>query len=423
LIIGAGIAGLAAARDLQAAGVDVVVLEARHRIGGRIWTDRSSGTALDMGASWIHGTRRNPLSDLAEQADLTPAVTDWNNDGQYDTYGTPDPISNAAYRRWRRVLRQSLRATRRQTPDASVQSAIDAADRSGAMAFLNRRQRGYLLNTEIEHEFAADAADLSIRSIEEGDEFGGEEVLLREGYDGIVALLAQGITIELDTVVDRVEYGDFGVRAVSDQRTFEAETAVVTLPLGVLKAGTVTFAPPLPQRKQEAIRALGMGVLDKVWLGFPRVFWDPEVDALGYLSRPPGQFAEWINLWSHMGQPFLLAFNAASYGATTESLEDAEIVAAAMTVLRTMYGPGIPEPEIVRISRWRADPFARGSYSYLPPTARPRHRRDLAEPVRQRLFFAGEATSMEYPATVHGAYLSGLRAAAEIRARLSLAVR
>lgn len=110
-----------------------------------------------------------------------------------------------------------------------------------------------------------------------------------------------------------------------------------------------------------------------------------------------------------------MAFHAGDYGTTIEALSDDEIIDEAMQVLRTVYGTGVPEPLATRITRWDSDPFARGSYSYLPPGAKPVHRRRLARPVKGRLFFAGEATSCEYPAPVHGAYLSGLRAAKEIK--------
>jgi monoamine oxidase len=190
----------------------------------------------------------------------------------------------------------------------------------------------------------------------------------------------------------------------------------VTLPQGVLKAGYVTFSPALPEEKLRAIERMRMGILNKVYLRFPRIFWPEEPDMLGYVSERKGEWTEWLNIAHYTGQPVLLAFNAADYGRAIEDLTDDEIVAAAMATLRTMFGDDIPEPEAALITRWGADPYAHGSYSFMALGANPDHYDDLAAPVGGRVFFAGEATSADFAATVHGAYLSGLRAAEEILA-------
>jgi monoamine oxidase len=157
-----------------------------------------------------------------------------------------------------------------------------------------------------------------------------------------------------------------------------------------------------------------MGLLNKTYLRFPEVFWDKEHDLLGHIAERKGEWAEWLNIYKYTGQPILLGFNAGRYGRQIEKLSDREIVAAAMKTLRSLYGAKIPDPEAWLITRWAGDPLAGGSYSYLPPGATEGDRAALAQPVGGRLFFAGEATSVEYPATVHGALLSGRRAAKEI---------
>ena len=112
---------------------------------------------------------------------------------------------------------------------------------------------------------------------------------------------------------------------------------MVTLPLGALKAGDVEFAPALPPNKQQALSRLGMGVLDRLWLRFPRVFWDNDADLLGYVSPTKGHWCEWYNLAKHTGEPILLGFNAATHARELEQLSDAEVVAEAMSVLRLLY--------------------------------------------------------------------------------------
>ena len=416
VVVGGGIAGVTAARDLHDAGYDVVVLEAKDHLGGRMWTDRSSGWALDLGASWIHGVNGNPITALADQLDLERVPTDYDNSAEYDFDGTPEPLTDTQVDRWESTFTAYARRYLRSNPDATVQAIIDDARRSGDLDFLSDRQLDFLVNTELEHDSAADAALMAVRTLDEGKEFRGNDVIFPEGYDAIITAMADGLTVELNTVVLAIEYGKFGVRVITSRGTFEGDRAVVTLPLGVLKSGDVSFTPALPKQKRKAIDALAMGVLNKVWLVFPRVFWDADVHLLGYLSQTKGHFSEWFSISRHTGDPVLVAFNAGTYGTQVEALTDAQIVSAAMQVLRSIYGAGIPEPEATRITRWNSDPYAYGSYSYLPPGARPVHRRRLARAVKGRLFFAGEATS-EYSATVHGAHLSGLRAAKEVKRR------
>ncbi|MSO79757.1 MAG: hypothetical protein EXQ79_09160 [Acidimicrobiia bacterium] len=151
-------------------------------------------------------------------------------------------------------------------------------------------------------------------------------------------MLGDGLDIRLGHVARTIEWGTEGVRVLTDQGMFPAAHAIVTLPLGVLKSGAVSFAPALPRAKQRAIARLGSGVLDKLWLRFPRVFWDADVDVIGYVSPTKGQWCEWYDLSRHTGEPVLLGFNAATYARELERRSDAKVVADAMGVLRTIYG-------------------------------------------------------------------------------------
>jgi monoamine oxidase len=234
------------------------------------------------------------------------------------------------------------------------------------------------------------------------------------GYGQIATGLAQGLDVRVKSQVKRVEYSDREVRVATDQDLFTAGKVIVTLPLGVLKSGAVTFAPALPDEKMKAIRRLGMGVLDKVYLRFPQVFWPKESDVLGVISQAKGEWAAWINYYRYTGQPILAALNAGNFAKTLEGLANQEIVNAAMKVLRQIYGRSISDPERFIITRWGADPFSLGAYSSIPPLATGQDYDTLAAPLGDRVFFAGEATSRTYPATVHGAFLSGEREARRI---------
>ena len=246
-------------------------------------------------------------------------------------------------------------------------------------------------------------------------EFEGEDAVLLEGYSVVIDALAEGVPIETGQPVTEITATSDTVTVTTASGSFTGDAVIVTLPLGVLQADTVSFEPVLPTAKQEAIESLQMGVLDKVFLRFPTVFWDPDVDWIEYIPDSPDEWAEWVSFARPTGQPVLLGFTAADFARRMEAASDAEIVASAMTTLRTIYGPDIPDPIGYQITRWAADPFALGSYSFNSLGAHPRMRDALAAPAG-RVFFAGEATEREFFGTVHGAYLSGVRAANDVLA-------
>jgi monoamine oxidase len=417
IVVGAGAAGLGAARLLQEEGYDVIILEGRKRSGGRVWTDYSwPGSPLDLGASWIHGSKGNPLTELAKEFKVKTLPTDYDALLIYTPQGKPltDDEQDKLTTRFEALLEAVDEAREEAEEDMSLQAAFDHALTGQNLSLRQKLELNYAINTLIEHEYAADVADLSLFYWDEGDDFAGGDVLFPGGYDQIIKGLAKGLEIKLEHVVQKVEYDQTGVTLTTNRGVFEAKRAVITLPLGVLKQGSVEFSPPLPAAKRAAIQRLGMGLLNKLYLRFPKAFWAEEPEFLDYIPNRKGEWAEWLNIYHYTGQPILVGFNAGRYGRQIEKLTNQEIIKAALGTLRTIYGASIPDPEAWLITRWVADPFAGGSYSYLPPNASSEDRDALAEPVADRLFFAGEATSRQYPATVHGALLSGRRAAKQI---------
>ena len=200
----------------------------------------------------------------------------------------------------------------------------------------------------------------------------------------------------------------------TDTGVFNGDQAVVTLPLGVLKAGGINFSPGLPSEKIGAIERLEMGLLNKLILKFPYIFWPETTAFLGFSEDVLGENSVFLNLVPEYQQPVLLGFSGAGAAQNIEAMTDREITARAMLKLRRVYGANIPEPEDILVTRWGQDPFTFGAYSHIRMGATRRDRVRLAEPVGGRIYFAGEATHSQFPATVHGAYLSGLRAAWEI---------
>jgi monoamine oxidase len=415
IIVGAGIAGLRAAQTLQQNGRRVLVIEARNRIGGRIWTDDSTGLPLDFGASWIHGTIGNPIASIAAQLGATLIATDDEDIRRFDSAGNllASNLDDRIETLLERYFPRAREYAEDQNSDISLHDALEAVLREEPLDAHDMRLLNYAINTVVEHEYAADSSQLSMRYFDEQKELIGDDVIFGRGYRVITDFLAQNLEIRLNRVVQRVAYGDTGVALTTAQGILQAQAALITVPLGVLQRGSIIFEPPLPVSKQQAIARAGMGLLNKCHLIFPEVFWD-DATLLGYMGERKGEWAEWLNLNALLGAPVLLGVNAATYARTLESQSDAHIVQSAMQTLRTMYGADIPQPIDYRITRWGADPFAFGSYSFLAVGATPEDYDTLAQPVGKRLFFAGEHTQRDYPATVHGAYFSGERAAEEM---------
>lgn len=416
LVLGAGIAGLAAARALTEQGRSVIILEARNRVGGRMWTDSSLGVPLDLGASWIHGVNGNPITKLAKQFGVKTVPTDDENSIMFNADGSEysDVEWEETESLFEEIYEEVALMQEETENDTSLQDAFDAVLSEYDLSDEQRRRLNYYAYLGTSLEYGADMNDLSLWEWDQDEEFGGEEVIFPGGYNQITNGLAKGLDIRLETVVKTIRYGDDGVVVETTAGDFVADQAVVTFPLGVLKQASVKFEPPLPESKQSAIQKLAMGVLNKVYLRFPEVFWDENVETISYLGDVLGEWSDWLSFVPFTGEPVLMAFHGGDKGFALENLSDDVIVAGAMKTLQVMFGESVPEPIGVLITRWGKDPFALGAYSHIPPFASGEDYDALFEPVDDKLYFAGEATSREYPSTVHGAYLSGLAAAREM---------
>ncbi|KAH8396734.1 hypothetical protein KR215_003260 [Drosophila sulfurigaster] len=293
--------------------------------------------------------------------------------------------------------------------------------------------------------------NLSLKHWDQDDdfEFIGHHTTVRNGYSCVPVALTENIDIRLNSAVKEIKYSNKGVEIVAEnlktctpEVTYKADLAVCTLTLGVLKvaisneesqphANTVKFDPPLPDWKQQAIRRLGFGNLNKVVLCFDRIFWDPNANLFGHVGSTTASRGEMFLFWSISSTPVLLALVAGMAANIVESVTDDIIVGRCMSVLKNIYGnTSVPQPKETVVTRWRSDQWARGSYSYvsvgssgsdydllaapvIPPKSQEPHSSKEPEEL-PRLFFAGEHTIRNYPATVHGAYLSGLREAGRI---------
>jgi monoamine oxidase len=412
LVIGAGMAGLGAARLLHDAGARVTVIEARDRIGGRthtshLWPD----LPVDMGASWIHGTRGNPVTDLALAQGLKLTATDYKRSVTYDDAGREIPFIKPA-RQALALVEKARDKIDDADHDMSLQAAIERSKAWQRLSPHDRRVARLAINTRIEHEYSGDWSQLSAWYFDQGKDFPGDEAVVTPGFGPILADLARGIDLRLGEAVTGLAPTTNGVTVTTTRGTHAADRVIVTLPLGVLKSGSVRFAEPLDARRQRAIDRLGVGLLNKCVLRFDRAFWPEGKDWIDFLGRTETLWADWTNYLPATGQPLIIGFNAARMADEVEGWSDRDTIASALDALRAMFGSAVPDPAGAQISRWRQDPFALGAYSFKAVGSSRKDRKALyGADWDERLFFAGEATSADQPSTVHGALITGRLAA------------
>jgi monoamine oxidase len=408
IVVGAGVSGLAAAQHLREAGAEVKVLEARDRIGGRIWTDRGSGSAVDLGASWLHGPDGNPLRRMVEKLGMKRAVTRYDRFGAWDASASPAKrLSDGEVRRLEGVLAKVME----ELPErGSLADALCRAADELRLSPQDRRLLSLAVSMEVGNEFGEAPDRLDARFFGEAAEPQGDDWLFLDGYDALPHHLAEGLDISLSTAVTRVSADGGRVRVETPRGPQTADAAIISVPLALLKERALTI-DPWPARCQEAVERLGVGVLSKTFLEFPREFWPDDLHAFGRMT-------EGLHPWSSFipipGKPLLLGLN---FGAMARELEaqSPDDQAAEMTeALRSIFGSAVPEPVRPHVSAWSLDPWALGSYSLLAPGASAADYRALSQPLAPNLALAGEHTTAEHPSTVHGAYISGLRAAGQL---------
>eukprot|EP00271_Cylindrocystis_brebissonii_P020904 TRINITY_DN7200_c0_g2_i1.p1 TRINITY_DN7200_c0_g2~~TRINITY_DN7200_c0_g2_i1.p1 ORF type:complete len:505 (-),score=49.49 TRINITY_DN7200_c0_g2_i1:1246-2760(-) len=437
IVIGSGFAGLAAARALHDAALKVIVLESRDRIGGRVHTDHSLGFPVDMGASWLHGvSSANPLASLVGRLQVPMYRTSGDNSVLYDhdleSYALFEndgqQISTELVARVGDVFEEILEETRKyreQTKmksDVSMRTAMDYVYCSRPELRLSgleyRVLQWYLCR--MEGWFATDMDKISLQHWEDEDLLDGGHGVMVKGYWPVTSALASGLDIRLNHRVQQIHYfaKSGGVEVITDTGAhFYGDAAVVTVPLGVLKSRSITFQPSLPAWKQQAISDLGVGNENKVALKFASAFW-PSVEFLGIVASTTYGCSYFLNLHKATGAPVLVFMPAGSLADDLERMSDEAAVEFTMTQLRRIL-PSAPEPLGSLVSHWGSDRSSLGCYTYDPVGNSPDVYDRLRASIDDTLFFAGEATCKDFPATVHGAYKSGLDAARDVRRAVS----
>jgi monoamine oxidase len=434
VIIGAGVAGLAAARRLHAAGASVAVLEARDRIGGRILTVRDARTPvpIELGAEFVHGSA-DEVVDLAREAKLV--VCDIHGERWRAARGKLTPLDDEDF--WRQLGRVMSRLDPERTPDRSFQEFLDRRPGGAALA-----QQRTLAREYVEGFHAADLTRVSERALADGgapeDEEDERQGRILDGYDRIPAALAAALPgVRLSHIVHEIawEPGRVEVRyttpaahdASERSGAISARSAIITVPLGVLQQATgesaITFSPDIEDTRRAASQ-LAMGAVVRMVLLFREPFWESKAVKRRTGGRSLAELAflhssdEDVPVWwtaSPVRAATLVGWAGGGKAARLAARGVAEIEHRAIAALARQIG--MQRRRVASLIEhcwhhdWLGDPYTLGAYSYAMVGGRTAAKR-LARPVEHTLFFAGEAADAEgRTGTVHGAMGTGYRAA------------
>jgi monoamine oxidase len=405
VIVGAGSAGLHAAKRLQELGKSVVVIEARGRIGGRAYTNTETfGFPFDYGCAWIHTGDDNPYKPLADQWGYTLQKHSAALEGLYfrDREATKEVRERATQVEKKLADRMERMGKRK---DVAASHAI----------------RGHGELAEVVATFhgpMSSAVDLDELSVKDYLTIGTDvdpNYLVKEGFGALVAQFGKDIPVSLRTPARRIRYGGQGVAVETDQGTLRAKACIVTSSTGVLAAEKIRFDPPLPAWKEDAIAGLPMGLLAKIPLQFSQAeFRYKAFDDV--LQENPGKRDIYFLCW-----PFqlniLVGFVGGDFAWELSAAGTEEAVDFARNALRRMWGSDADKYFVKGdFTKWAGDPWALGAYAAATP-GNAGAREGLRRPLADRVFFAGEACAPRHTQTCGGAALSG-RETAEIVARV-----
>ena len=405
VIVGAGPAGLGAARACARDGKRFVMLEARDRIGGRVFTDLSLGAPFDGGAFYIHWAERNPWRAIA--ADLGVVARDESAfpPGAWRNFENGVPVERSGRRRQFADLSQRFDPEQGAVPDVSfTQRVSDAPDLLPGVRGMARMALG----DEPERISALDYARL----------WEGDDLIMPEGYGALVQRFGAQIPVKLSTPVTHIRWDGQGVVVESAAGRLTARAVIVTVPVGVLAAGAIRFSPELPALTQEGLGGLAMGALTKIGLRFEgnrlglpvnSNLWDEISDAGGI------NFECW-----GFDRDLIVALFGGDFARDVLAKGERAAVETMLDRLTAMLGPQVRAAfKGASVNGWATDPFSMGCYSHARP-GQASARAKLAQPVGERIWFAGEATAAgdgEFGAamTAGGAFLAGEAAVRAMR--------
>jgi len=407
-VIGIGAAGVGAMRRLvEAGGLKVLALEARDRVGGRVHTIAPAGFALDRGAEWLHSADRNPLSPVAQQLGFSVH----RRPPEWTTRLSRSGATPEAEADWLATRDAQSRARRK--------AASEPADRSLASVLPPGGRWNQLLDATSTWGNGAELDRVSVKDyVRYDDNSTNTNWRLGEGYGRLFEKLAERLPVALETPVSRIDHGGHAIRVETGRGAVTAARVIVTVPTSILAAEAIRFEPPLPE-KVEAAGGLPLGVDDKLFIALDGKWAEFSQD--GFLVGSTTRRETMTYQLRPLGRPAIYCFFGGRFAAAMEREGAAAMFAFAADELANILGSDIRDHiSPLAATAWLQDPWSRGSYSYAAP-GHSGDRAALAEPVDDRLFFAGEAASPHFFSTAHGAYMTGVTAAEAALASLGRA--
>ena len=420
LVIGAGISGLAAAKNLNDSGYDVTILEAKDRIGGRLYTDRSLGVPLEVGANWIHDNnpKTNPIMKIKEELGLKSHQCSLAGSVAYfevlDKEGNKIEISNKDLEKIEFRIGIFAYLAKYLRPSTNLRELFIFVKKLGLLSFV-KEEALFVLIQKIALEQAEDPEKISIEALFEHEGFENDEAIIG-GYDQIAYYFEKELhnKIILNSPIDHINYEQDTIKVFCGSEIYEANAVIVTASLGVLKKEVIKFTPELPIEKKQSIKKLGWGTLNKVMLKFAHKFWS-DTDFI-VIANKESNFHAWINEEPVCKEPVIVATIAGKNAKKLENKTDEEVMLIALNELKTVYGSKVSELDSYYISKWSLDPYIYGSYSTNKAGENSQLlRKQLSTPVNSKLFFAGEATSVKVAGYLQMALQSGVREAENIK--------
>jgi monoamine oxidase len=406
VVIGAGAAGLAATRTLVERGLSALCIEARDRIGGRAWTDSETfGVPFDRGCAWLHSADINPWRPIAADLGFTVIERKQVWQGRLGDRW----LTESEHADWDRIIAARLDAI----------AAVGALGRDIAASAVPaaRDKWGAAAEAVVSWYTSADSEQVSTLDIFNANDTNIDWPIV-EGYGALVARYGEGVPVSLATPATRIAWGDHAVAVETPRGTVKARAAVIAVPTNVVAGGAIRFDPPLPTTKEEAFHNIPLGNAEKIVF---RIEGNP-------FGVRPGVFGVASADKSYTGgyqfcpfeRPLVIGFLGGSCARELAAAGEEAMTAFCIGELVQMFGADVRR-HIGRstVTKWAGDPYIGGGYS----AARPGHahrRADLAAPIDGKLFFAGEACSIDAYATCHGAYLTGVAAANAVAAALQV---
>ena len=403
-IVGAGAAGLGAAKALQAAGKTFVVLEAMNRSGGRAWTDTETfGVSVDWGCHWLHSASINPMRQYADElgvAYLDRAVP-WRvaEQGKVLSESATDSVMLELHRLYEVGLGAGNDGI-----DVALSDVVDTSSPAYP-----------LFEAGVQAEWGFSPGQVSTLDAARYKDT-EENYAVTNGYGSLLQQVATGIPVELNTPVKQIVLDGKGARVVTDRGPIEAGAVIVSVSTNVLSRGLIDFQPGLPDWKLAAAAAVPLGSDNKVVLQIDR-------RALGIDEhcsiRIPYPGAPWFNVQTlPFGQDIVSIYIGGPLSAELEAAGKAAAIDAGRKAMIDAFGTGLAKSiGATGASAWGNEPWILGAYGAARP-GEANLRADLAKPVEDRIFFCGEATHPFFYSTCHGGWMSGERAAAEATAIL-----